>query len=104
MTSLEVKVSNIDVPSGGLVQESDDDYRKRILSAPEAFSTCGSVAAYDYHVRAVSQAIADVNVATPKGGLVRITVLTKKASLIADCLMTSSNMSVAKTTSALRYC
>ncbi|MFY1005742.1 baseplate assembly protein [Pasteurella multocida] len=78
MTSLEVKVSNIDVPSGGLVQESDDDYRKRILSAPEAFSTCGSVAAYDYHVRAVSQAIADVNVATPKGGLVRITVLTKE--------------------------
>lgn len=76
-TDLEVKVSNIDVPSGGLVQESDDDYRKRILSAPEAFTTCGSVAAYDYHVRAVSQAIADVNIAPPKGSLVRITVLTK---------------------------
>ncbi|MFD1805556.1 baseplate J/gp47 family protein [Pasteurella oralis] len=77
-TSLEVTVSNIDIPSGGLVQESDDDYRKRILAAPEAFSTCGSIAAYDYHVRAVSQTIADVNVTTPKGGLVRITVLTKE--------------------------
>lgn len=77
-TELEVKVSNIDIPSGGLVQESDEDYRKRILSAPEAFSTCGSVAAYDYHVRAVSQAIADVNVTTPKGGLVRITILAKE--------------------------
>lgn len=77
-TKLDVKVTNIDVSSGGLVQEADDDYRKRILVAPEAFSTCGSIAAYDYHVRAVSQAIADVNVSTPKGGLVRITVLTKE--------------------------
>lgn len=77
-TELEVEVTNIDISSGGLVQEADDDYRKRILAAPEAFSTCGSIAAYDYHVRSVSQAIADVNVATPKGGLVRITVLTKE--------------------------
>lgn len=72
-----VEVENIDVPSGGLLQEQDDDYRKRILAAPEAFSSCGSIAAYDYHVRAVSQAIADVNVSTPRGGLVRITVLAK---------------------------
>lgn len=77
-TEVRVEVSNIDVTSGGLSTESDDDYRQRILAAPEAFSTCGSIAAYDYHVRAVSQAIADVNVATPKGGLVRITVLTKQ--------------------------
>lgn len=72
-----VEVENIDVPSGGLLQEEDDDYRKRILAAPEAFSSCGSILAYDYHVRAVSQAIADVNVSTPRGGLVRITVLAK---------------------------
>ena len=77
-TDLTVEVANIDVSSGGLVDEADDDYRKRILSAPEAFSACGSVAAYDYHVRAVSQAIADVDISTPKGGLVRITVLTKE--------------------------
>lgn len=76
-TDLTVDVTNIDVPSGGLLQEQDDDYRKRILAAPEAFSSCGSIAAYDYHVRAVSQAIADVNVSTPRGGLVRITVLSK---------------------------
>ncbi len=76
-TESEVTVSNIDVSSGGLTEEEDDSYRKRILAAPEAFTTCGSIAAYDYHTRAVSQAIADVNVATPHGGLVRITVLTK---------------------------
>lgn len=72
-----VSVVNIDVSSGGLVQEDDDSYRKRILAAPEAFSSCGSIAAYDYHTRAVSQAIVDVNVATPKGGLVRISILSK---------------------------
>ncbi|MDG6324352.1 baseplate J/gp47 family protein [Glaesserella parasuis] len=76
-TTTTLEVTNIDRPSGGLVEENDDDYRKRILAAPEAFSSCGSIAAYDYHVRAVSQDIADVNIATPKGGLVRITVLTK---------------------------
>lgn len=76
-TDLAVSVANIDVSSGGLVEEDDESYRKRILSAPEAFNTCGSVAAYDYHARAVSQAIADVNVATPQGGLVRLTILTK---------------------------
>lgn len=76
-TSHPVRVTNIDTTSGGLVQEEDEDYRARILAAPEAFSTCGSVAAYDYHARAVSQAIADVNISTPRGGLVRIAVLTK---------------------------
>lgn len=76
-TDLEVRIANIDTSSGGLVEEEDDSYRKRILAAPEAFNTCGSIAAYDYHARAVSQAIADVNVATPRGGLVRLTVLTK---------------------------
>lgn len=67
-TDLTVEVANIDVSSGGLVDEADDDYRKRILSAPEAFSACGSVAAYDYHVRAVSQAIADVDISPQKAG------------------------------------
>jgi len=76
-TQATLNVSNIDVSSGGLVREEDEAYRKRILSAPEAFTTCGSIAAYDYHTRAVSQDIADVNVSNPRGGLVRIAVLTK---------------------------
>lgn len=73
----EITVTNIDVSSGGLAREDDEAYRKRILAAPEAFTTCGSIAAYDYHTRAVSQEIADVNVSNPRGGLVRIAVLTK---------------------------
>ncbi|VTU07308.1 Baseplate J-like protein [Actinobacillus porcinus] len=34
----------------GIDTESDEDYRKRILLAPEAFTTCGSIAAYEYHI------------------------------------------------------
>ncbi|TRC37393.1 phage baseplate protein, partial [Mannheimia haemolytica] len=77
-TNYKVTVENIDITSGGLMQEEDEPYRKRILAAPEAFSNCGSIAAYDYHVRSVSQDIADVNISTPRGGLVRIAVLTQK--------------------------
>ncbi|MDP8162795.1 baseplate J/gp47 family protein [Pasteurella skyensis] len=76
-TDLKITVSNIDKSSGGLAEESDDDYRKRILLAPEAFSSCGSIEAYKYHTFSVSQAIADVDIDTPRGGLVKITVLTK---------------------------
>ena len=76
--SVEVSVSNIDVTSGGIGVETDDDYRQRILLAPEAFTTCGSVAAYEYHARSVSQFIADVAIDTPQGGEVKITILTKQ--------------------------
>ena len=72
-----VTVSNIDVSANGIDNESDDDYRKRILLASEAFTTCGSVAAYEYHTRSVSQVISDVVISTPQGGTVKVTVLTK---------------------------
>ncbi|MDH2927364.1 baseplate assembly protein [Lonepinella koalarum] len=73
-----VTVQNIDETRGGIDTESDDDYRKRILLAPEAFTTCGSIAAYEYYTRAVSQTIADVAIHTPQGGTVIVTVLTKQ--------------------------
>lgn len=73
----EITVANIDVSANGITTESDEDYRKRILLAPEAFTTCGSVAAYEYHTRSVSQVISDVAISTPQGGTVKVTVLTK---------------------------
>lgn len=74
----KVSVSNIDVSDNGIDTESDEDYRKRILLAPEAFTTCGSIAAYEYHTRSVSQYISDVNVFSPTAGTVQVTVLTKQ--------------------------
>ncbi|MBE2896729.1 baseplate J/gp47 family protein [Pasteurellaceae bacterium HPA106] len=75
-TDKTVTVANIDVTSGGIASEDDEAYRERILAAPEAFSTCGSIAAYQYHTRAVSQAIVDVQVINGGGGKVNIYPLT----------------------------
>lgn len=71
-TDKTITVSNIDVTSGGIAEEDDEAYRERILQAPEAFNTCGSIAAYQYHTRAVSQEIVDVQVINGGGGKVNI--------------------------------
>ncbi|UTU48882.1 baseplate J/gp47 family protein [Mergibacter septicus] len=78
--------SNLDVSSGGIITESDDDYRKRILLAPEALTTCGSIGAYTYHTFSVSPSIADVVISTPIAGTVQITVLTKNGLPSASLL------------------
>ena len=81
---IDVKVSNISVPAGGVDVESDDAYRERILLAPESFSVAGPVGAYAYWSSQVSPAIVDVHVAndttsngTPIGGTVAVTLLTR---------------------------
>lgn len=76
-TSSTITVSNLDTTSGGIDTEDDDNYRKRILLAPEAFTTCGTEGAYTYHALSVSQFIADVSISTPQGGTVQIAVLTR---------------------------
>lgn len=75
---------NITPSSGGIERESDDKYRYRVLLAPEHFATTGTLGAYEYHTRAVSQAITDVWIdnerdgnGQPIGGTVVITILTR---------------------------
>ncbi|QIM66323.1 phage baseplate protein [Mannheimia granulomatis] len=79
-TDSVVTVSNLDTTSGGIDTEDDDNYRKRILLAPEAFTTCGTAGAYTYHALSVSQFIADVDISTPQGGTVQIAVLTRNGA------------------------
>ncbi len=81
-----VSASNVSVSGGGVEVESDEAYRKRILLAPEAFTTCGSVAAYEYHARSVSQYISDVSISTPVGGSVKIVVLSRDGIPTQDLL------------------
>lgn len=80
---IEVKVSNVTVPSGGVVVESDDAYRERILLALEAYSVGGPKKAYEYYARRVSQAIVGIHVGNDVdergnkiGGTVAVTLLT----------------------------
>ena len=76
--SVTISVSNIDETSGGVDDESDEDYRRRILLAPESFTVCGTFDAYNYHARSVTPFINDVAVQRPKAGSVEVTILTKR--------------------------
>lgn len=84
VAGIDLKASNITVPSGGADVESDDAYRVRILLAPESFSVAGPEGAYEYYARRVNPTICDVHVDNPRtaagepiGGQVRVTILTK---------------------------
>lgn len=79
-----IRGKNLTTSSGGIERETDDEYRWRVLLAPEHFATTGTLGAYEYHTRAVSQAITDVwidnerdNNGQPIGGTVVITILTR---------------------------
>jgi phage-related baseplate assembly protein len=65
-------VANVDVSAGGADDESDDNYRERIILAPDAFSTAGSEEAYKYHARTANQTIIDVSVTNPIPGTVNL--------------------------------
>ena len=93
----EVKAANINIPTGGAEEESDDAYRERIMLAPESFSVAGSIGSYQYFARSVSPAIVAVHVGNkldssglPIGGTVVLTVLTQDglpgAELLAEVL------------------
>ncbi|MBS9780860.1 MAG: baseplate J/gp47 family protein [Gammaproteobacteria bacterium] len=78
----DITVRNITPSNSGTDEENDEQYLKRILAAPEAFTT-GTKGAYAYHAYSVSPLIVDVCVDNPKdktgnriGGQVDITLLT----------------------------
>lgn len=60
-----------------LENETDENFRARIILAPEAFSTAGPNAAYVYHAKSASAEIADVRVSSPAPKEVVIAVLGK---------------------------
>ena len=57
------------------VYENDTALRARAQLAPEAYTTAGSVGAYEFHARSASPSIKDVSVTSPEPGTVLVTVL-----------------------------
>lgn len=57
------------------VWETDAALRARAQLAPEAYTTAGSVGAYEYHARAADPRVKDVSVTSPTPGEVLVTVL-----------------------------
>ena len=81
LASVETTVANTTITSGGFDVESDDDYKLRIRSAFDSFSTAGSMASYNYWAKSMSLSILDVDSYTPSAGGVNICVLTKDGAL-----------------------
>jgi len=67
-SGLPVTASNTTPSSGGADVETDDHYRQRIMSAPEAYTNAGSYGAYRHHAMSAHQSIVDVAVYGPAEG------------------------------------
>ncbi len=71
------------------VLESDDDFRKRIVLAPESFSVAGPELAYVFFAKSASGGVADASAISPNPGEVLVSVLsadgdgTASAELVA---------------------
>jgi len=64
--------TNITTTAGGADAETDEQLRERIILAPSAFSTAGSVDSYIFHAKTASALIADVAVTNPIPGQVNV--------------------------------
>jgi phage-related baseplate assembly protein len=67
-----------------LTDETDDEFRERIVLAPDGYSTAGPEAAYIYHARSASPLIADSTAISPEAGKVLVTVLAKASPGTVD--------------------
>ncbi|KAF0182671.1 MAG: putative phage baseplate assembly protein [Hyphomonadaceae bacterium] len=64
-----------------LQNEIDDDFRARIVLAPEGFSVAGPKNAYEYHARSAHSEIADVRASSPAPGEVLVVILPKVGAI-----------------------
>jgi phage-related baseplate assembly protein len=55
--------------------ETDDRFRRRVLAAPEAFSSAGAVGGYIFHATTADLAVKDVSVWSPSPGTVHVAVM-----------------------------
>lgn len=62
------------------VLESDDDFRRRVVLAPEGYSVAGPAGAYIFHALGASSDVADASATSPDPGEVLVTVLSRGAT------------------------
>jgi len=57
--------------------ESDDDFRRRMVLAPEGYSVAGPEGAYIYHALTANPAVLDASATSPAPGEVLVTILSR---------------------------
>ncbi len=76
-----VSVENVTLSSGGADIEDIENFRERILTAPEKFSCAGPSGAYEYWAKTANQDIFDISVSSPEAGVVEIIPLMKNGEI-----------------------
>lgn len=66
------------------VMESDDDLRRRVLLAPDAWSVAGPAAAYIYHALTADPGILDASATSPSPGEVVVSLLSRTGTGLAS--------------------
>ena len=80
-------VTNIDATAGGSDTEDDESLKDRIFSAPNTYTTTGTAAAYEYHVKSVDTTISDVKVQSTTPGTVDIYFVCDGGAIPTDSLI-----------------
>ncbi|MGV3511892.1 MAG: baseplate assembly protein [Novosphingobium sp.] len=62
------------------IEESDDDFRRRLVLAPEGFSVAGPRGAYIFHALSADADVLDVSAVSPSPGEVVVTVLSRSGT------------------------
>jgi len=75
-----------------IVNETDARLRMRVQLAPESFSTCGPVGAYQFQAYSVSMDVADVTAIMTEPGTVRVTILATNAASTDGCGTPASSL------------
>ncbi|PKG51257.1 baseplate assembly protein [Halomonas sp. MES3-P3E] len=66
------------IPPVEAVMENDDDYKRRILLAHDAFSTAGGRNAYRYYALGADPQVKDADAIRPLAGMVQVYVLSRE--------------------------
>lgn len=67
--------------------ENDDDYRRRLLLAPDRFSTAGSEASYQYYALGAAGDVKDVTASSPSATQVVVAILSREGSGTASATL-----------------
>lgn len=75
---LEITPANAETGAAA-VMENDEEFRSRILLAPEGYSVAGPSGAYIFHAKSADADVADASVISPDPGEVVVTILSRSA-------------------------
>lgn len=81
------EVMNTETTAGGSDTEDDESLKNRIYNAPSTYTTAGTAAAYEYHVKSVDTSISDVRVQSKTPGTVNICFVCDGGELPQDSLI-----------------